>query len=270
MSNLDINLFPNNTHITPVDLPRAFGDFLLFHSRWWLHFTMARIVIQSGRKAKSGSFTDLDWVNASYGVFSAIERCGGRFHIRGFNNLRKLTQPVVFVSNHMSTLETVVFPGLIVPFVRTTFVVKDSLLNYPFFGHILKSKDAIGVSRNNSRQDLVHVLHKGKELLTGGRSMVIFPQSTRHQTLDPNRFNSLGVKLARSAGVSVVPIAIKTDFWKNGRWLKDFGPIDRKKTIYIEFGEEMAIEGNGKEQHQYTVDFISKRLDEWNREEGGS
>lgn len=37
--------------------------------------------------------------------------------------------PVVFVSNHMSTLETFVFPCIIAPVMKVTFVVKDSLVN---------------------------------------------------------------------------------------------------------------------------------------------
>lgn len=267
MPNLDINRFPHNTHITPPDFPRALGDHLLFHSRWWLHIQLSRIVIRSGRKAKRGNYSDRDWVNSSLGVFSAIERAGGRFHISGLDNIRHLTKPVVFISNHMSTLETVIFPGLIVPFVRATFVIKDSLLHYPYFGHILKSRDAIAVSRNNSRQDLVHVLQKGKELLGGGVSVIIFPQSTRYSSLDPEKFNSLGIKLARNAGVGAIPVAIKTDFWETGKWLKDFGPIHREKTIHIEFGKEMAIEGTGKEQHANTLDFIARRLEQWNREE---
>ena len=55
------------------------------------------------------------------------------------------------------------------------------------------------------------------------------------EVFKPEEFNSIGVKLAKKAGVPVVPVAIKTDFWGNGRIIKELGPIDNKKTIHIKF-----------------------------------
>ena len=60
--------------------------------------------------------------------------------------------------------------------------------------------------------------------------------------------------LAR-AGVPVMPVAIKTDFQGNGKLIKDMGPVDPSKTLYFKFGEPMAVEGKGREAHQYVVEF---------------
>jgi 1-acyl-sn-glycerol-3-phosphate acyltransferase len=192
-----------------------------------------------------------------------IERCGGRFHITGLNNMREIKGPVVYISNHMSTLETMVFPGLIAPFREVTFVVKDSLVKHPFFGAVMRSRNPIVVSRENSREDLMIVINKGMELLARGISVVIFPQSTRNTEFHSSAFNSLGVKLAGKAGVPVVPVAIKTDFWENGRIFKDLGPISRNKPIHIEFSSPMQIKGNGKDENQRIIDFISEKLRSW-------
>ena len=84
-------------------------------------------------------------------------------------------------------------------------------------------------------------MNGGVDLLNKGISIVIFPQSTRSVEFNPEDFNSLGVKLARKANVDIVPIALKTDWWGNGKLIKELGPIDRHKHIHIKFGEPMKI-----------------------------
>lgn len=129
---------------------------------------------------------------------------------------------------------------------EVTFVVKDSLVKHPFFGPIMRARNPIVVSRSNSREDFQTVMKRGQELLSEGISIIIFPQSTRTVEFKPKEFNSLGVKLARTAKVQVIPVAIKTDFWGNDKYLKDLGPIDRSKPIHMAFGEPLSIDGSGK------------------------
>ena len=105
-----------------------------------------------------------------------------------------------------------------------------------------------------------------KRQLEEGVSVIVFPQATRHLRFQTDQFNSLGIKLAGRAGVQALPVAIKTDFWQPGRLLKDFGPLDRKQEIHIEFGEALDIEGNGRAQHQAVVEFIRTRLVAWGAE----
>jgi 1-acyl-sn-glycerol-3-phosphate acyltransferase len=76
-------------------------------------------------------------------------------------------------------------------------------------------------------------------------------------------FNSIGVKLAKAASVPVVPLAMKTDIFENGAWIKDFGPFFRERTIHMRFGESMSVSGNGREEHHRIVEFIAQNLREW-------
>jgi 1-acyl-sn-glycerol-3-phosphate acyltransferase len=113
-------------------------------------------------------------------------------------------------------------------------------------------------------KDLKAVLVGGEKMLGEGVSVVVFPQTTRTTDFRPEEFNSLGVKLARRAGVPVVPVALKTDAWGVGSvFLKDFGKIDPAKKVYFAFGEPITISGKGDEEHKETVKFISSRLLEW-------
>jgi 1-acyl-sn-glycerol-3-phosphate acyltransferase len=180
-------------------------------------------VFKTRRLAVKDQLDRQAWAISSHSVMKLIENSGGRFHIEGLDNIRKAEGPVVFVSNHMSTLETMVFPCIIAPDKKVTFVVKDSLVSHRVFGPIMRSQKPIVVSRTNSKEDLALVMNQGEKLLKEGTSIIIFPQKTRKVDFVPEEFNSLGTKLAGRAGVQVIPIAIKTDFWGNGKFIKELG-----------------------------------------------
>jgi len=238
--------------------------------RMFPHFQIAfrykflRITFHARKLSVRNQFPTGEWAKSSYTVMKLLEECGGRFHVSGLDNIRNCEGPVVFIGNHMSTLETMVLPFLIAPIKDVTFVVKDSLVKNGVFGPIMRSRDPIVVSRHNSRQDLLLVINQGQEILAGGRSVVIFPQSTRRIDFNPEGFNSLGVKLAAKASVQVIPFALKTDFWRNGRLVKDLGPLNSlNRDIYFAFGSPIKISGSGKEENKAIIDFIQTHLKSW-------
>ena len=256
--------FTENTYDTPDNMPRAIGDRLFLGSRWWFFLKFLGIVFKSRSYAVKGIYDDALWAKTSVDIFKLIEKTGGRFHLTGLDNLRGTDESLVLISNHMSTLETMVLPGIIAPLRPVTFVVKEELVKAKIFGPVMRSRNPIVVGRIDPRRDLEAVLTQGPELLAKGVSIIIFPQSTRHLHFSPGQFNSLGIKLARRAGVKVLPIAVKTDFWGNGKAIKDLGVIDRKKPIHMAFGQPMSLTGNGSEEHQKVIQFIEKHLQAWN------
>ena len=203
------------------------------------------------------------FIQSCFQVMKIVEKFGGKFEIKGFNNLKKEKGPFVFVSNHMSTLETVIFPALIGVILNVTYVVKQSLLKNIIFGPIMKTRNPIAVERKEPRKDLDIVLTKGTEHLSNGNSVLIFPQATRTTTFEPDKFNSLGIKLAKRAGVSVIPIALKTDFWENGKLLSTVGNLYPSRTVHIEFGSPLKIEGAGKKEHEQIIAFIKTQFENW-------
>jgi 1-acyl-sn-glycerol-3-phosphate acyltransferase len=221
------------------------------------------IVCRSCWRAKHGRYDTAAWVASSHEIVRALESVGVKFEIEGVDNIRKLDAPVVFVANHMSILETFVLPGIIAPFRETTFVVKRSLVEYPVFKHVMRSRNPVAITRTNPREDLRAVLEGGEERLKAGISMVVFPQTTRTTVFDPMEFNSIGVKLAKKAGAAIVPIALKTDAWGNGRYLKDFGRIRPALKVHCAFGKPLRIQDRGREEHEEIVHFISDKLTLW-------
>ena len=231
----------------------------------WIYFTFkyASVVLRTRKEAIRKVYDTKAWTDSSIEILRFIEKAGGIFHITGMENITKSPGPVLFISNHMSTLETMVLPSIIGPHKELTFVVKESLVKHPLFGAVMRSRNPIVVGRTDPRNDLEAVMNGGVDLLKKGISIIIFPQSTRSVEFKPEEFNSLGVKLAKKAGVEIVPIALKTDFWGNGKLIKELGTIDHSKHIHIKFGEPMKITSNGKEENQRIIDFIKSSLEEW-------
>lgn len=255
--------FTTDSYHTKENTPRFLIDRLMLGTRLYFMSKYFSIVLKSRSLALKDQYDTEPWASSSYDVLKLIEGCGGRFHITGLENLHKCQGPVVFISNHMSTLETMVLPCIIAPHMNVTFVVKESLVTHPFFGPIMRSRNPIVVSRSNSREDFQTVMKMGQKLLSEGTSIIIFPQSTRSVEFVAKEFNSLGVKLARHARAQVIPIAIKTDFWGNAKYLKDFGAISRNKPIHMAFGKPLSIEGTGKEENEFIIEFICSHLAKW-------
>jgi 1-acyl-sn-glycerol-3-phosphate acyltransferase len=260
---MHIGYFESFTYDTPQRKKLNLWDRFLLNNRLYFTFKYAIIVFKSRKVARRGIYDDKAWADSSIYIFRFIEKTGGEFHITGMENIARDIEPVVFIGNHMSTLETMVLPGIISPLRRVTFVVKESLVKHPLFGDVMRSRDPIVVGRTDPRKDLEAVMDGGMELLRKGISIVIFPQSTRSLEFKPEEFNSLGVKLAKKAGVKVVPFALKTDFWGNGKFIKELGPLDRHKPVCLKFGEPFAVSGTGKEENQKVIDFIQASLREW-------
>lgn len=226
--------------------------------------TVIRSVLGSSRAAKRGELTADLYYQASLMNLRGIEHVGGRIEISNYDAFSKEGWPYVFVSNHMSVLETFVLASLVHEKGPHVFIIKKELTVYPVFKHTMNALNPIIVGRDNPREDLVTVLTEGEKRLKAGMSVIVFPQRTRAILFDPAQFNSIGIKLAKRAGVPVVPMVLKTDFWGQGKKHKDFGKINPQKTVYFSFGSPIHIRGRGQQEHEKVVNFITGKLKEWN------
>jgi len=220
-------------------------------------------ILTESLTARKKSYEGKTWGKGSLRVFKIAESAGGIFHVSGLKALEGCKGPVVYVANHMSLLDTLVLPCILLKFGKVTFVVKEGLLRYPVLGTIIRAIHPIAVTRKNPRNDFKTVMKKGQALISDGCSIIIFPQATRSASFNLTTFNSMGVKLAQRTGVPVVPVALKTDFQGNGRIIKDMGAVDPGKELYIKFGNPMFVEGKGQDIHKKVVKFIVENLKSW-------
>ena len=252
--------FTENTYCSPERqiswVARKFPNIV-----FWLK--ALRIIFCSSRLAKRGKYDSEQWVDSSIRFLRALESVGVKLQIENLQVLRNLTWPCVFIGNHMSTLETFILPGILRPLGAVTFVVKKQLVETPVFKHVMLSRNPVVVGRTNPREDFKTVIEEGQQRLADDMAVIVFPQTTRAHDFDSSQFNSIGVKLAKHAHVPVVPIALKTDAWGNGKLIKDLGKIDPTKVVRLCFHEPITIQGNGKQEHQQMIDFIREKLEKW-------
>lgn len=221
------------------------------------------IVMRAGARAAFSGFGYKDWQEIAFRSISFAEHIGAEVSVEGFSEIKSYGKPVVYVSNHMSTLETMAIPPIVILFGKLSVVLKKSLDDMPVLGKTARMVNTIPVSRTNAREDLKTVLTEGCKRIQNGMSVLLFPQGTRQAVFHAHKFNSLGAKLAARAGVPVVPIAVRTDIMETGKMIRDFGRVDPSKPLRIKCGPILPPSLGPREMHAQCLAFIEKTLQEW-------
>ncbi len=256
--------FSGDSYITP---PLRIGWFARNFPSLAFHFQFIRYTFACAWHASRGNYGDDAWAASSLAMVRHLEQVGVKFEITGMDYLRQVDGPCLVVGNHMSSLETTVLPAIVQPIKHVTFVVKASLLNYPIFKHLMRSRDPVAVTTTDPRQDFKLMMEGGAERLARGTSLIIFPEGARSPQFNAARFNSIGVKLASRAGVPIVPLALMTDAWGMGKPIADFGRIDAARKVRFAFGPPMQVEGRGGTEQAAIIEFIQAKLDLWAAED---
>ena len=260
-------LVETGSYETPADNRALFPRFVekrLFRLR------MMRVYWHAWRASKDPeAYVSRLWAPNGFEVVRAVERTGGRVVVEGFGALRDAALPAVFVANHVSSLETYLVAPLLLPFTTYTYVLKKSLVSYPVLGRVVRALDPVPVGRKSPMEDLRDVLQHGTETLRRGRSVVVFPQGTRTRLFDPATFNSIGAKLARRAGVPVVPLCLATDFLRIGEWQRDlFSTVHPESAVRAACGEPIGPDVPQAEVQRRCVAFIESTLARWEALDG--
>jgi 1-acyl-sn-glycerol-3-phosphate acyltransferase len=234
------------------------------------HLRFVGITFVCGWQAFRGRYNDAAWAASSLYVMRKLESVGVKFEITGLNYLRQVPGACLVVGNHMSSLETMVMPAIVQPIKQVTFVVKQSLLDYPIFKYVMRSRDPVAVTTNDPRQDFKMMMEGGLERLARGTSIIIFPEGRRAVKFNPEKFNSVGIKLASRAGVPIVPVALETGAWGLGKPIADFGPINPARKVRFAFGPPLTVEGRGTAEQAKIIQFIQAKLDLWAAEDAAS
>jgi 1-acyl-sn-glycerol-3-phosphate acyltransferase len=130
---------------------------------------------------------------------ATIELVGGREHVDP-------SRPVIFLSNHMSTLDIPVLFRTLWP-VRFRFVVKKIIKYVPFLGWFIWMAGFVFVDRSKTRA-AIQSLDEAAAQIQRGRTIVIFPEGTRSENGKVLPFKKGPFMLALKAGVPVLPVTI--------------------------------------------------------------
>ena len=159
--------------------------------------------------------------------------CGVRYEVVGSENLPEET--AVFLANHQSSWETILFYGLIFP---NSPILKKELLRIPFWGWSMWLQDPIAIDRSKPREAVKSLLTQGVDRIKNGKSVIVFPEGSRSPAGLIKRFSRGGAKLAIAAGVPIVPISHNAgDCWPPREFIK------RPGFIRVTIGEAIGTMG---------------------------
>lgn len=154
-------------------------------------------------------------------IYACKYICGLDFEVQGYDNL--INEPVVFLSKHQSAWETIAFLGMLPP---NCFVFKKSLAQIPFFGWGMALSHNIPIDRSKGIKAFKAVITLGKQRLSEGLSIVIFPEGTRVPPKTDAKFFKTAAGLAKAAGAKVIPIAHNSgSCWRRNSFIKYPGKI---------------------------------------------
>ena len=174
----------------------------------------------------------------------------------------------MYLSNHMSMIETIMLPPILMTAGPFSYVAKASLAHLPFLERAAEHMRMVPISRKSPREDLVNILRVGTERLDGGDSFLIFPQGTRCDVFSRKRYSSIGAKLAERAKCPIVPIVVDTRCQPTRTKgllkgvFRDFGPVDTSKDIRVAFGPVIPCE-KSKAMHEAAFDWMATKLESW-------
>lgn len=147
----------------------------------------------------------------SRGVIGGLRTiCGLDFREIGLNNRPR--DPVIYACNHQSYWEALAF-NLLVPDIA--IVLKRSLLRVPLAGWFLRRSPMIAVDRERGAKALRDMLRQAQSIVSEGRSILIFPESTFQGTTARVSFKTGVAALYQTLDLAVVPVALDSGmFWR--------------------------------------------------------
>ncbi|WP_246434584.1 lysophospholipid acyltransferase family protein [Teredinibacter haidensis] len=156
-------------------------------------------------------------------VFLVRVICGIRYQVIGTEYLPTKDKPVIVLSKHQSTWETLFLQGLFWP---ASTVLKRELLRIPFFGWGLAALRPIAIDRSNPRLALKQVKEKSLRRINSGYNILLFPEGTRIPPGERGRYARSGADIAVATGIDIVPVAVNSGlFWPTKKLVKQPGCI---------------------------------------------
>jgi len=172
-----------------------------------------------------------------------------QFDVRGFENVPDRAGCVI-AANHTSFWDF--FAVAQFPYLRhgrpVRIMAKESLFRIPIIGPLITRTGCIPVDRGNGGDALVHAvtsLHRGEMVL-------VLPEQTISRSFDLLPFKTGAVRMARSAGVPLVP----TVSWGSHRFFTTGRPPrwSWRLPVTVQFGEPIHV------QPEDDVEVITKEL----------
>ncbi len=131
--------------------------------------------------------------------------CGIKYQIINPENIP--TEPCVIVSNHQSMWETCTLTWI---FKDIVFILKKEILMVPLFGWGINGIAPISIDRSKGDLAMKKLNVQGKQRLSAGFSLMIFPEGTRLKLGKRKDFKYGAVKIATLLQTTITPVALNS------------------------------------------------------------
>ena len=245
-------------------VPRKKGWWTTFSFTWSLFFVFPYCAVREFFR----SLTTELWAICCFKTVQKSEKFGIKVTADGWENRNGHKGPVVYLSNHMSTLETIMLPPVLLTYGPFNVFVKASLSRLPALKRAAAHMGLIPLGRRSPREDLMQVFNEGVARIKEGHSILIFPQGSRERVFSRKIYSSIGAKLAEKAGVPIVPLAVDSRCMPTrekgllSKVFKDFGTVDTSRDIRLAAGPVIPC-GKSRAMHEACFDWIAAKLEEW-------
>ncbi len=117
-----------------------------------------------------------------------------------------LTQSYVVMANHQSYADIVAL-FQVLPIIPG-FLAKSELKRVPFLSMALRAGGHVVIDRHK-HDSAMQTIDSAAEQVRAGKTVLIFPEGTRSGEKQIADFKSGGFRLAKSAGVAIVPVGLR-------------------------------------------------------------
>jgi len=191
---------------------------------------------------------------ARFSLWAGRVFCGLVVITEGEENIPAV--PSVFLIKHTTAMEAYWQIAALPP---ATWVLKRELLWIPIFGWALGIvMKSIAINRGAGGPAVKQVIEQGRQRITSGMSVCIFPEGTRMSPGQTRTYGVSGAALAQATGCPIVPVAHNAgDFWPKR------GLRKRPGTIRFVIGPPIDASGQRpKETNLLVQSWIENKMQE--------
>jgi len=131
--------------------------------------------------------------------------------------------PCIIASKHQSAWETMAYVFILD---NPSFIIKREILFIPIFGLYVWRAHLVPINRKAGVRAVRQMLRRAREVLSAGRSIIMFPEGTRVAPGSHRPYHPGIVALYSHLHVPVVPVALNSGlFWRRRSFIKRPGKI---------------------------------------------
>ena len=127
------------------------------------------------------------WAKFCFSTVTMPESLGMNVMVEGWGDRAAYKGPVMYLCNHMSTLETILLPPILLTYGPFNVVAKNSLAHLPFLEKAAVHMGIVGIGRKNPKADLMRLFDVGVKRISEGKALFVDRRQARREGGDSHR-----------------------------------------------------------------------------------